>query len=421
MKKVLLFINNFPGTGGRNLKQVKYLTRFGYAPVVITNRVKATTEEEDKIIREELNGDHAVVRTFCVNKSPFRVFSKLFNSWETAAWFDRLFFVPDIFVTWVPSAYFAGLKIMESEDVRAVMTVSPPEGVHLIGMLLQRKTGVKWVTDFEDLWTTKKIVYRPPTPLHDAVCRRLERAIYARADHIIANTATNKEVYVNSFGVPEDKITVVTLGYDPLEFVDLPPAEDGGRCFRIGYMGYIDKGLPWKEFLLALKRVAAEYPDESIRMDIYGYTSLNVLNFVRDNKLERVVRLCGNVPHIEAARGIATSTLLLLLLYETDFSRAIIPHKLYYYLGMKRPILAVAGEEGETARLIARTRSGVVVSPRKTEGIYQALKGFVETWRRSGHIEHTPDEKEIEKYDIRTLTARLAHTLDRVADEPGAV
>jgi glycosyltransferase involved in cell wall biosynthesis len=422
MKKVLVFLNDFPGRGGRNFKLIKYLTDYGYAPVCITNAVKSDTVGE-RIVREELNGAHRIVRTFCLNKSPFRVFSKFFNSWATAAWFDRFFFVPDLLLTWVPSAYLAGCRIIEREEISAVMTVSPPESVHLVGLLLQQKTGVKWVTDFEDLWTTKKIVYRPPTSLHDALCRKLERAIYERADHIVANTEANREVYINRFGIPDEKITVVTLGYDPLELVGLPQDSSTHDVFKIGYMGYLDKGLPWREFFLALKRVAAEFKDESIMMEVYGYTSRNVLNFVRDNGLEGVVRLRGDAPHITAARGIANSTLLLLLLYETDYSRAIVPHKLYYYLAMKRPILAVAGEEGETARLIARTGSGVVVSPTKPERIYAVLKRMVETWKRSGSLQHDPVDEEIEKYDIRRLSQKLARTLDGVIAQraPGCV
>ncbi len=413
MKKILIFLNDFPGRGGRNFKLIKYLTDYGYAPVCITNRRKGDAAGE-RIVREELNGDIRVIRTSCLNKSPFRVFSKFFNSWATAAWFDSVFFIPDFLVTWVPSAYMAGLRIIESEDISAVMTVSPPESIHLVGLLLQQRTGVKWVTDFEDLWTTKKIVYRPPTPLHDAVCRRLERAIYGRADHIVANTETNREVYIERFGIPEEKITVVTLGYDPVELDSIPHDNGTSGGFTIGYMGYLDKGLPWREFFLALKRVAREFSDESITMEVYGYVSRNVLSFVRDNGLEGVVRLRGDVPHITAARGIANSTLLVLLLYETDYSTAIVPHKMYYYLAMKRPVLAVAGEEGETARLIARTRSGIVVSPKKPERIYEVLKHMVETWKRSGALPHDPVEEEIEKYDIRRLSKKLARTLDTV-------
>lgn len=420
MKKVLIFLSEFPGRGGRNFKLIKYLTDYGYAPVCITNSVKGDTVGE-RIVREELNGNLRVVSTFALNRSPFRVFSKLFNSWATTAWFDRFFFVPDLLLTWVPSAYLAGYKIIEQEEISAVMTVSPPESVHLVGLLLEHTTGVKWVTDFEDLWTTKKIVYRPPTPLHDGLCRRMERAIYETADHIIANTETNREVYVNRFGIPEEKITVVTLGYDPCELVGLPQDNKAGDGFKIGYMGYLDKGLPWREFFLALKQVAAECKDTSVTMEVYGYISRNVLNFVRDNGLEGIVRLRGDAPHITAVRGIANSTLLLLLLYETDYSRAIVPHKLYYYLAMKRPILALAGEEGETARLIARTKSGVVVSPKKPERIYAVLKRMVETWKRSGSLRHDPVEEEIERYDIRKLSEKLARTLDKVIAQRGPV
>lgn len=416
MKKILVISHNFPGTGGRNFKMIKYLPKFGYSPTVITNKVPGDHVAE-RIVAEELNGNCPIHRTVCLNKSPFRVFSRFFNSWSTSAYFDRLFFIPDIYITWVPSAFLTALRIIRKERIDVVMTVSPPESVHITGLLLHRTTGVKWVTSFEDLWTTKKITYRPPTPLHDLICRRIEGVIYEETAHIIANTERNREIYINDFHTPEKKITVVTLGYDETEVSGLPPLQEGGRnkCV-IGYMGFFDKGgFPWKEFLLALKRLSSELRDKTIALNVYGHASRDAIDFVRNENLGDAVIFHGSFPHKEAVRKVAESDLLLLLLYETDYSRAIIPHKLYHYFGMERPILAIAGEDGEVARLIRRTRTGVVISPRKTEKIYGVLRSFFEAWE-SGRIPFDGDRNEIRKYEITGLTEKLSRTLDDVIE-----
>ncbi len=417
MKNILVISHNFPGSGGRNFKMIKYLPKFGYSPTVITNRTPLDPMAE-RIAKEELNGNWPIHRTVCLNKSPFRIFSRFFNSWSTSVYLDRLFFIPDIYITWVPSAFLTAMKIMREKKIDVVMTVSPPESVHITGLLVHRKTGVKWVTSFEDLWTTKKITYRPPSVLHDSICRKIEALIYAETNHIIANTETNREIYRNDFRIPKEKITVVTLGYDESEVPVLPAAPDGkAERFAIGYMGFFDKeGFPWREFLFALKRLVAERHDRAIGLDVYGHASRGAIDFVKHEGLADVVVFHGSFPHKEAVKRVAASKLLLLLLYETEYGRAIVPHKLYHYFGMKRPILAVAGEDGEVARLIGRTRTGVVVSPRKTDEIYTALRGFLGAWESSGRIPFDGDNNEIRKYEITGLTAKLSRTLDDILD-----
>jgi hypothetical protein len=211
MRKILIIAHDFPGTGGGGVFNfVKYLPRFGYQTIVITNRAKKRGFENN-IIANQLAARCEIFRTICLNKSPFRIFSRFFNSWTTTTYLEKVFFPPDLFITWVPSALLKALNIIRNDNINCVLTSSPPESVHVTGLLLKKITGVKWIAHFRDLWTTKEVVNRPPTRFHNSFNKYIERTIYGNTDHIIANTQGNFDIYTDCFGVPKDKMVMMLM------------------------------------------------------------------------------------------------------------------------------------------------------------------------------------------------------------------
>lgn len=144
MRKVLIVTHDFPGGGGGRVpKLVQHLPGLGYEPIVLATKTKLRTT------KSELWGNGVrVFRTVCLRKSPFRIFSRLFGSWRLTVYFENLFFIPDLFITWVPSALFEAYRLIREEKVDVILTTSPPESLHLIGMVLKELTGVTWIADF---------------------------------------------------------------------------------------------------------------------------------------------------------------------------------------------------------------------------------------------------------------------------------
>ena len=129
----------------------------------------------------------------------------------------------------------------------------------------------------------------------------------------------------------------------------------------------------------------------------------------------------GDIAHAEAFRLIRQTGLLVVMLYETAYSRAIVPHKLYYYLAMGKPILAVAEGGGEVADIIRATNTGRTVSAKQAGAVEAALAAYREEWARTGSIGYTPVPDEVEVYEYGRLSERLARTMDRVIEGRGSV
>ena len=63
-------------------------------------------------------------------------------------------FIPDARKAWVkPSVKYLSQHLAGS-DYDAIITTGPPHSLHLIGLKLKEQTGIRWIADFRDPWTT---------------------------------------------------------------------------------------------------------------------------------------------------------------------------------------------------------------------------------------------------------------------------
>src|SRR4029078_11060984 len=62
----------------------------------------------------------------------------------------RRLLLPDVSVTWAPTAIPAAARIVRSEGIDVVITPPPPLSMNVIGAAVKRLTGVPWVADQRD-------------------------------------------------------------------------------------------------------------------------------------------------------------------------------------------------------------------------------------------------------------------------------
>lgn len=416
MKKLIFCVHGFPGNGGGGtFNLIKYLPRYGYEPIVITNGHKIT-EMEKRLLSEHFPAGLRLYRTATLPKSPFRLFSKFFGLPKLAAFLDKFVFFPDFNIVSVPAAVLKAISLIRSEKIDCIITSSPPESYHLIGLIAQKRTGCRWVAHFRDLWTTKAIVNKPATPFHASFVEKLEKLVYSRTDHMIANTRGNRDIYKRTFNISPNRMTHVPNGFDAEEVPDCAPVSSSSvpRVFRIGYMGYFDKpGFPWSEFLLAVKKLVAAFGEETVEFLIVGHASPAVTAFVAKHGMGGFVKLHGELTHSDAFAMMLQTELVVVLHYETGYSKAIVPHKLYHYLGMRKTVLGVGDEDGEMACIIREANAGCVISLSKPDGIFDELSAYYREWKTNGRLEYHGVDDIIDHFEIQNLTAKLAGAITK--------
>ena len=168
---------------------------------------------------------------------------------------------------------------------------------------------------------------------------------------------------------------------------------------------------------MALKELIEENPELQTKIQVLfaGPPSKQVAFLIEEFGLKNVVKLLGYRSHKESLKLMANTDVLLLIIaseevYDAKTGPLMIPGKIFEYLGAKRPILAIA-PLGNAADIISSTKTGVIVPPRNTRVIAQAIFKLFQNWK-SGNLKAV--ESDILEYDRKVLTQKLAKVFHKV-------
>lgn len=323
-------------------------------------------------------------------------------------WIFSLIWLPDDKQGFIPPAVARALRLPSwSPDL--IYTTAPPPSVHLAGLLLKALTGAPWVAEFRDPWTANP--WKPAymrSAFSDWFERKLEWLCVESADLVVA-VSDGIADRLEDTGTTT-RIRVIRNGIEDLRSAETVTAiPRSGGPFEIVYAGSFYHTRDPFPFLDAVKQVVGDRAlgpgDLQIRFlgptDAYDGRSLS--DHLREADLVEYVRLEGWVDPAESLALVqAADALLLLALDQPDQ----VPNKVYEYLGARRPILAVADENGETARMLRRA-GGHYVIPANDVGLLRgaverlldegrhgpvgdrdALSGWTTTSQMAGLIEH---------------------------------
>ena len=159
----------------RSAAFAKYLGRRGHRVTVLTSVASGSGPIE---------GAERVVRTRDLIATPlnwrrghFETLSGAENTGYGAPSRLESVFVPDVAsATWLPFALPRALALARREQFDCVITSSPPQSTHLVGLALARR-GLPWIAELRDGWT-----FEPPRarwPL--GIQARMDAALEAHA------------------------------------------------------------------------------------------------------------------------------------------------------------------------------------------------------------------------------------------------
>lgn len=125
-------------------------------------------------------------------------------------------------------------------------------------------------------------------------------------------------------------------------------------------------------------------------------------------------RFLGFLPFEELSAAFAWADVMFLQLRDTPLSRITIPHKVYAYLSVGKPILAVV--EGDTADVVRQHQAGIVCRPCDPNAIAEAVRSLVDM--PAEHRSRMGDcarQAACEHYALPIVTTRLANMIEQVA------
>ncbi len=424
-KKILIITYYWPPAGGpgvqRWLKFVKYLPEFNIEPIVyapenpnyplVDESLASEVSDNITILKHPIKEPYRLAGLFS-KKSSKTISKGIISDYKKQGLIEKAmlyirgnFFIPDARIGWVKPSVTYLSEYITKNNIETIITTGPPHSLHLIGLQLKERLGVRWLADFRDPWTT--IGYHKQLKLNKTSKEKhlaLEKQVLNTADYIIVTSFTTKKEFQQ---ITKRPIEVITNGYD---YESMNEFKLDSK-FTIAHIGsLLSKRNPeilWK----SLSELVKEYPDFSkdFQLNFIGAVSENVLESIHGNKLSDYINEVGYVSHKEAIMFQKKSQILLLIEIDSEDTKCIIPGKLFEYMVSNRPIIGIGPKDSDVEKIIKETNTGTYFYYNDYESlkttILECYKAFQDKRLQSHPIG-------IQKYSRKQLTQQLAMLIE---------
>lgn len=427
MKKILIITYYWPPSGGggvqRWLKMTKYLPELGWQPIIYTPQNPDPSVLDESLI-SEIHPDIIEIKTRIWE--PYNIYRKIsgkkketrfkagfVSEASSGSWKNKLavflrgnLLIPDPRKFWIkPSVKYLS-KYLKKNPVDLIVSTGPPHSMHLIALKLKKKIDVKWIADFRDPWTNIDFYSKLRlTTWADKKHRKLEKSVIQSADYVVT---VSPHCAKDLSKVPGKKVKVINNGFDPQDFEALHASLD--KEFSITHFGAFNKDRNPAGLWKVLGSICEENKDfkDKLQIRLIGQTDESVLLDIKKNGLEGNLILIDHLPHKKGLEQLAKSQVLLLPINDAPNAKGILPGKMYEYIALKRPVLAIGPGGADFIHIINETNSGVAIDFNDLKGMKDTLFKYFELYKADQLYIRSSS---YEKYSRKNLAAEFINLI----------
>jgi glycosyltransferase involved in cell wall biosynthesis len=402
MKKILIITYYWPPSGGggvmRWLKMSKFFPEMGWQPIIYTPQNPDSSVIDESLLNE-IHPDVVELKTPIWE--PYNFYRKLtgqnsgtkfkagyISEASSGDWKSKLsvfirgnFLIPDPRKFWIKPSIKYLSQLLEDNQVDAMVSTGPPHSTHLIALGLKKKFDIPWIADFRDPWT--KIDFYDKLRLiqwADKKHHNLENNVLQKADHVVTVSPSWQEDFEL---LGNRKIELITNGYDPNDFNE--PVPEQNELFIISHFGAFNQDRNPHSLWTALHEISTVNDEFSkkLRIQLIGQTDESILNSIQKNNLKENLVLQPFMPHKEGLKLLAKSSLLLLPVNDAPNVKGILPGKMYEYMALRRPIIAIGPTNADFAKIVKDSGTGNSFNFDDVDGIKKAIKSYFELFLKN--------------------------------------
>lgn len=413
MKGVLMIAYHYPPvqvSSGlqRTLSFSCYLPESGWQPLILTPSENAyPTTSKDQL--QDLPVSIKVKRAFSLDTARHLAYKGRYFNWMA---------LPDRWISWLPFAVIAGLKVIRQEKPSVIWSTYPIATAHLIGWVLHRLTGLPWVADFRDSMVDDVF---PSYGIRRRVYQWVEKLTVEACDVAVFTTTGAVDLYKRRYPhLSGNKWHLIPNGYNEEIFRDVEQRLSAkpalvGRPLILIHSGilYPSERDP-RPFFQAIAELKAggELSSESICIVLRatGHDEL-YSQLLKEAEVDDIVKLGPEVSYREAL-----SEMLLadgLLIFQASNCNHQVPAKLYEYFRAGRPIFALTDKQGDTARTLIEAGLKTVVSLNDKDEIKTGLLDFIDALENGAGTVISDELRS--QYSRKSASEKLGGVLSRVS------
>lgn len=441
-KRLLLISYHFPPVGGagvqRPLKFVKYLRRFGWDVSVLMAENPSVPVFDESLCRDLPEG--LVIEKARTWEPDYRVKQQLGNAAQqrggvlsslkglvrrTVKGAASVLIQPDAQMLWVPNALSAAKRLLARLPHDAILATAPPYSNLILGSMLKRRTGLPLVVDYRDEWdlSSQYLENSRRDWISRVVQERMQRSVLRRADAIVATTQGSTARLHDRAEQAGSLAPAYCIynGFDPDDFQGLAnyPQTAGTerQRLRIVYTGTLWNLTTVQPVVEAVERLQRESPDllDALELVFVGRKTPEQSALLSRLQATRCkVDIRDYCDHAEALRLMSEADALCLLLSAVPGAERVAPAKLFEYLALRKPILAIT-PPGETAEIVRRYFPENHFTPDNVGGIADWLCDELAVFPASGNSDLTAKPNaDLTEFTRLHQAGQLAQVLDGV-------
>ena len=425
MKKVLIITYYWPPAGGpavqRIVKFAKTLPLFGWQPLILTVQDPSSPSADSSLLAD-IPSSCNVYKTGTFE--PFNLYRRLTGrksgsrlpkdiiikkadeklSELLARMIRANVFIPDARVGWIPQMVKQGMKIIHDEKPDLIFSSSPPHSLQIGARRIARKSGLPWIADFRDpwigaLWEQEIERFAPTRSMNQWFEKRVLRDATA-----ITTVSDEVASYLNHR--VKNTYRTIFSGFEDRPYVAQPKDK-----FRIFYLGNMSRYQSPASFLKAVRGLPEEMRT-MIEWSVIGRVNeAHSSQITADGQIPFTTR--DFLPLKEMMKMGERASLLLLINPPADYDSGLISAKIFDYLALDRPILAIGKKGGTLDQLLQETGTGKLFAEDEVLLMKAFLHDQLRKWQTDPQIVANKTQA-LDTYRLTTNVEQLARLFETV-------
>ncbi|MCR4943763.1 MAG: glycosyltransferase [Clostridium sp.] len=283
--------------------------------------------------------------------------------------------IPDMYYHWSKTAGEFGIELMKKEKFDVIFSMHEPPSSHLCALKIKKEfKNVPWITYWSDPWL-KDSTRENSNIVKKTIESNMEKNIVKSADKFIFVTEDNRQDYIKSYGIEEDKSFIITRGFDKRFFEEMKKEKKPDLIeedkINIIYAGEIFSKLRnIRPFIEAVEEIKIKYPDKYEKMNILFFGNIDDAEAKERLSNLSIATVSKRIPFNEAIKYMLNSEVL--LLFGNKNSKQI-PAKIYEYFGAKGKVFVIYGDENDPIRKLTENHERCINSLNNKEDIKNNL------------------------------------------------
>lgn len=288
---------------------------------------------------------------------------------------------PESGIRWARRAYDQAVALCKKHHYDAVLTRSPSDIPHIVGLRLKEKLGIRWIANWND---PADPIWPDPYKHHFSVREQKRKERFTAmclkgADIDSFPSQSLLDYFTEHFPFLYQQRTVVIPHIALTENIfpkikDVPISDK----FRMCHSGNLSQERNPELTFKAMRELINEGYSR-MQFSIMGYINDYTNDLIEKYSLQNYVNCIGGFPYMEAIRKMQDFDCLVLL--EAKLKKGIFfASKFTDYAQVGKPILAISPKNGFAANTIAKFGGGISVNNEDYRSIKQGIKSLYDVW-----------------------------------------